>query len=485
MNFCVQDAGGGQYMYTFTLTLDNHDGSWSPGQGFGWIIFGDAQYPGPSQLDPFTGDPSSLPIGPWTSYGGSGGGHNGPTLSPVVVIQPPDYPPNLWVPAAVGDSLTWRGTSATLVPADQMQWSNLMAGNGAGYANWENMTNVCGPTGACCMATGCQVLPADVCAAAGGSYNGDGSHCSSCPAVGACCNGSGCSAITEAACASSGGSWLGAGSTCPQSNYVFGNSGGTFIDISGTGTDVTSQVNSCDDGGTSVSLPFSFSFYGSSFNSVWFCTNGFLQFGGTNRTDYGNLNPPSAADPGNAIYACWDDLFLCNVGNMYYRIDGTAPNRSAIFSWQGVAKYSDPSNGSQTFQAILYEGSNSVELRYRGMSPDAGGGGGPGGGDYTIGVENQGRTAAVTILGSDIGSGNTARMLTFVPASCGPSCDSADFNCDGDTGTDADIEAFFRCIAGTCPQAPCTNSADFNHDGDTGTDADIESFFRVLAGSPC
>src|SRR3954468_23283108 len=72
MNFCVQDAGGGQYMYTFTLTLDNHDGTWSPGQGFGWIIFGDAQYPGPSQLDPFNGDPGSLPIGPWTSYGGSG-----------------------------------------------------------------------------------------------------------------------------------------------------------------------------------------------------------------------------------------------------------------------------------------------------------------------------------------------------------------------------------------------------------------------------
>jgi hypothetical protein len=68
---------------------------------------------------------------------------------------------------------------------------------------------------------------------------------------------------------------------------------------------------------------------------------------------------------------------------------------------------------------------------------------------------------------------------------CGPVCGSADFNCDGDIGTDLDIEAFFACLAGSCPPAPCTNNADFNGDGDIGTDADIEAFFRVLAGGNC
>jgi hypothetical protein len=61
-------------------------------------------------------------------------------------------------------------------------------------------------------------------------------------------------------------------------------------------------------------------------------------------------------------------------------------------------------------------------------------------------------------------------------------CGSADFDCDGDTGTDADMDAFF---AGNCPAAPCTSSADFDGDGDSATDADIEAFFRVLAGGPC
>jgi hypothetical protein len=64
-----------------------------------------------------------------------------------------------------------------------------------------------------------------------------------------------------------------------------------------------------------------------------------------------------------------------------------------------------------------------------------------------------------------------------------PCAGGADFDGDGDIGTDADIEAFFACLAGNCC-ATCGTS-DFNGDGDVGTDADIESFFRVLAGGPC
>jgi hypothetical protein len=66
-----------------------------------------------------------------------------------------------------------------------------------------------------------------------------------------------------------------------------------------------------------------------------------------------------------------------------------------------------------------------------------------------------------------------------------PACGTADFDGDGDTGTDADIEAFFACLAGTCCPTCYAGGADFNGDGDTGTDADIESFFRVLAGGEC
>ncbi len=93
------------------------------------------------------------------------------------------------------------------------------------------------------------------------------------------------------------------------------------------------------------------------------------------------------------------------------------------------------------------------------------------------GISGDGRVVA------GLGTHNSATeaWVATLPAFCG----SADFNCDGDAGTDADIEAFFACLAGSCPPPACSNGADFNADGDVGTDADIESFFRVLAGAPC
>jgi hypothetical protein len=78
------------------------------------------------------------------------------------------------------------------------------------------------------------------------------------------------------------------------------------------------------------------------------------------------------------------------------------------------------------------------------------------------------------------GSVHTA-AATVSLAGCGPQ----DFNGDGDSGTDQDIEAFFACLAGHCCGACWPGGSDFNGDGDFGTDQDIEAFFRVLAGNPC
>lgn len=90
------------------------------------------------------------------------------------------------------------------------------------------------------------------------------------------------------------------------------------------------------------------------------------------------------------------------------------------------------------------------------------------------------------VWGENIGWINLEDAARFVGVAGFPGpCGSADFNCDGDTGTDMDIEAFFACIAGLCPPLPCASTADFDGDGDVGTDGDIEAFFRVLAGGNC
>jgi hypothetical protein len=99
----------------------------------------------------------------------------------------------------------------------------------------------------------------------------------------------------------------------------------------------------------------------------------------------------------------------------------------------------------------------------------------------------QGSFAVVQV--PTLGGGRVLEVITeptrilarVVPG--GNPCWSADFNGDGDSGTDQDIAAFFACLAGDC--CPLCAPADFNSDGDTGTDQDIEAFFRVLAGGSC
>jgi hypothetical protein len=100
---------------------------------------------------------------------------------------------------------------------------------------------------------------------------------------------------------------------------------------------------------------------------------------------------------------------------------------------------------------------------------------------YSAGVPGTWDHRAIVGVGRLIGE---TQSSVFVLTE-GPVCGSADFDCDGSPGTDADIEAFFACLAGSCPAFPCRATADFNDDGDVGTDADIEAFFRVLAGGAC
>jgi hypothetical protein len=160
MEYCVEDLGGGTFEYTFTLILDNNDGSWQPGQGWRWLIFGDEPGAGSggtgvSPIDGFIGDPTYLPIGPWTGYSTSGGGHNGPTLSSVL-----EY----WIPTAVGETLTWGGTVGVDVPEPDMKFSTIAGTLGGGIAaNFTGMHRVScnGPTPCYADCNGDEVLNVD------------------------------------------------------------------------------------------------------------------------------------------------------------------------------------------------------------------------------------------------------------------------------------------------------------------------------------
>ncbi|MFO0835132.1 MAG: hypothetical protein U0638_09190 [Phycisphaerales bacterium] len=122
LSYSISDDGQGGYRYHFTLSLDNHDGSWEPGQGFNWIIFGD-NYPAPTALPNFVGDlPAPKPFdAPDEGFRYTGQLHHGPTLLDWGDL----FEMTGWVPKFVGDSIHWSGTARVYVGQDQMLWSNI------------------------------------------------------------------------------------------------------------------------------------------------------------------------------------------------------------------------------------------------------------------------------------------------------------------------------------------------------------------------
>lgn len=133
LSYDISTISNNTYLYQFKLVNDNHDNSWSIGQDFDWITFGDAQIGQISPLTDFVGDLNSLVGGPYQSNGFtfSSGGHNGPTLLGA-------FPYNGWQPSSIGDYITWSGTSKTFLGQGQLLWSNLL-GNGVS-ANFETAT---------------------------------------------------------------------------------------------------------------------------------------------------------------------------------------------------------------------------------------------------------------------------------------------------------------------------------------------------------
>jgi hypothetical protein len=130
MDYTISDLGA-TYRYDFTLTLDNHDATWAPGQEWDWIIFGDND--SADTRNGFDTNGGGLGGDTWvtlsfappiTNIFDSSGGHNGPSLaiSTHGLLLPG------WMPTAIGQSLVWAGTSTVFIPDGQLYWSSLFVG---------------------------------------------------------------------------------------------------------------------------------------------------------------------------------------------------------------------------------------------------------------------------------------------------------------------------------------------------------------------
>jgi hypothetical protein len=143
-----------------------------------------------------------------------------------------------------------------------------------------------------------------------------------------------------------------------------------------------------DDAATAVTLPFTFNFYGTNYNTAYVSTNGFLNFAASN-SSFSNATIPSTGVPNAAIYPFWDDLNVDSTASVRTQLLGTAPNRQFVIEWRNVHFYGDTTRRVD-FEVILNE-NGQILTQYRNLAAD----GREQGNSATVGVENAAGTTAL------------------------------------------------------------------------------------------
>ncbi|MEI6779223.1 MAG: fibronectin type III domain-containing protein, partial [Chloroflexales bacterium] len=174
----------------------------------------------------------------------------------------------------------------------------------------------------------------------------------------------------------------------------------------------TSSYPAIDDGiATALPIGFPFTFYGTAYTQFALSTNGFISFNTLTDSAVGSTTLPTASTPNNLIAAFWDDLDGTSTnGKIFYATAGTAPNRRLVVQWTNTGFYSQKTPLG-TFQIILYEGSNTIQVQYRYLVAQDGR---AHGNNATVGIENAAGTAAVLHSYNAVGL-TSGQAIRFTP----------------------------------------------------------------------
>jgi hypothetical protein len=174
-----------------------------------------------------------------------------------------------------------------------------------------------------------------------------------------------------------------------------------FDDISPTGSSPTPNppvLVGVDDGyvhlrSTNLS-GFQFSFYGTTYTSIYVSSNGLLTFGGGN-ADYQNTDLTTSPFQA-AIAPFWADLVVIGQANsgVYWQVQGNGASQRLVIQWNDCSFYNGNFTGQVTVEAILnangtmifnYENLNSGDI-------------GAGGATATVGIKNTGTQGSNRLL---------------------------------------------------------------------------------------
>lgn len=157
-----------------------------------------------------------------------------------------------------------------------------------------------------------------------------------------------------------------------------------------------------------IALGFTFNYNGTNYTSVSICNDGFIAMGSSVSSTY---YPLSTGTSNDVISALGADLQGLSTGSLRSQTLGSAPNRTFVVEWQHYEKYSGADDYS--FQIILYETTNVIEIKYAAATTVASnffqvGLRGSSSADYN----NRTKAAATAWLSSTAGGANLDAMET-------------------------------------------------------------------------
>lgn len=165
-------------------------------------------------------------------------------------------------------------------------------------------------------------------------------------------------------------SLLGIAQTSYTVNYTIGGGNPGLVNTdndditTGWNTIVAASVAS-NQWSTSVSIPFTFNYYGSVVTSLRASSNGLVTFSNTTSLPNDNSDLPSTSLPDSTIACFWDAFTTAPPTNtndlVVWKIAGAAPNRQLWVKWVSY-ELGAPSISNATFSCVLEETTNKIYL---------------------------------------------------------------------------------------------------------------------------
>jgi hypothetical protein len=137
----------------------------------------------------------------------------------------------------------------------------------------------------------------------------------------------------------------------------------------------TRVLGNDDDSKTSaINLGFNFTLFNQSYSQVFITSNGLLTFGSstTNNVNTG-LGQSLSFSAMPFVAVAWNDWTTTPSGTdgVYYKTSGVAGSQTFTVEWRNTKHYDktgESNPGLASFEAVLHEGSNAIDLRYSSMN---------------------------------------------------------------------------------------------------------------------